>query len=161
MIRPEGPSDAPAIAALLTRAFGGPAEAGLVAALRAAGDVAIALVAEDAGGAIAGHVLLSPMRAPFPALSLAPLAVAPDRQNAGVGAALVRAALARAEAEGWRGVFVLGDPAYYGRFGFTAAAAAGFASPYAGPAFQALGLGGDLPARAGAAAHAPAFAALG
>lgn len=169
MIRPETPADAPAVAALLTAAFGGPAEAGLVAALRAAGDAAIALVAEDdapdvaetTAGAIVGHILLSPMQAPFPALSLAPLAVAPGRQGAGLGAALVRAALARAEAEGWRGVFVLGEPAYYGRFGFTADAAAGFESPYAGPAFQALALGGPLPARAGAAVHAPAFAALG
>ncbi len=161
MIRPETPADAPAVAALLTAAFGGPAEAGLVAALRTAGDAAIALVAEDPAGGIAGHILLSPMRAPFPALSLAPLAVAPGRQGAGLGAALVRAALAQAEAEGWRGVFVLGDPAYYGRFGFTAEAAAGFESPYAGPAFQALALGGPLPAQAGAAAHAPAFAALG
>lgn len=161
MIRPETPADAPAVAALLTAAFGGPAEAGLVAALRTAGDAAIALVAEDPAGGIAGHILLSPMQAPFPALSLAPLAVAPGRQGAGLGAALVRAALARAEAEGWRGVFVLGDPAYYGRFGFTADAAAGFESLYAGPAFQALALGGPLPARAGAAVHAPAFAALG
>lgn len=100
------------------------------------------------------------MRAPFPALSLAPLAVAPGRQGAVLGAALVRAALARAEAEGWRGAFVLGDPAHYGRFGFTAEAAAGFDSPSAGPAFQALALGGRWPARTGAAAHAPAFAAL-
>lgn len=156
MIRPEAPGDAAAVSALLTRAFGGPAEADLVDRLRADGDAAISLVA-DRGG-VCGHVLLSPMVAPFPALALAPLAVAPERQRQGIGAALVTAALAAA-AE-WRAVFVLGDPAYYGRFGFDAALAAGFDSPYAGPHLMVRPLGGPLPARAGAIRHAPAFAAI-
>ena len=50
---------------------------------------------------------------------LGPLAVAPDRQRRGIGGALVREGFARLEAAKARRVFVLGDPAYYGRFGFT------------------------------------------
>lgn len=56
---------------------------------------------------------------------LAPLAVLPGRQGWGIGSALVRAALARAKEVGWAAAFVLGDPAYYGRFGFAADAARG------------------------------------
>lgn len=113
-----------------------------------------ALVAE-LDGAIVGHVLLSRMTAPFPALALAPVSVTPLHQNRGVGAALVRAALARAAAGEWRGVFVLGDPAYYGRFGFDVALATEFDSPFAGEHFMALG--GALPTRRGHLQHAAAF----
>ena len=49
----------------------------------------------------------------------------------------MRAALDRAREGGWAAVFVLGDPAYYGRFGFSADAARGYASPYAGEHFLA------------------------
>ena len=49
---------------------------------------------------------------------LAPLGVVPAHQGQGVGGALVRAGLARLETMGVRQVFVLGDPAYYSRFGF-------------------------------------------
>jgi putative acetyltransferase len=49
---------------------------------------------------------------------LAPLAVAPERQRRGIGSALVRDGLQRLKAEGVVQVQVLGDPAYYGRFGF-------------------------------------------
>lgn len=61
---------------------------------------------------------------------LAPLAVAPAAQGRGVGGALVRAGLARLDADGIDLVFVLGDPAYYGRFGFRPARDAGLAAPH-------------------------------
>ena len=141
---------------LLEAAFGRPDEADLVGALRADGDVALSLVAV-ADGAVAGHVLFSPMAAPFPALALAPVAVLPERQGRGIGGALIREGLARAEARGWRGVFVLGEPAYYRRFGFDAKAAEGFASPYAGPFLMVVPLGEPLPVRRGTLVHAPAF----
>ena len=51
---------------------------------------------------------------------LGPLAVRPDRQGAGLGSALVRNGMERLAARGVGHVFVLGDPAYYGRFGFRA-----------------------------------------
>ena len=50
---------------------------------------------------------------------LAPLAVAPDRQRQGIGSALVREGLQRLRKEGIRAVYVLGDPSYYGRLGFS------------------------------------------
>jgi putative acetyltransferase len=157
-IRPAARRDGPAIAALLREAFGGRDEADLVAALAADGDVIASLVA-DGSGTIAGHVLLSRMEAPFPAAALAPLAVRSDRRRQGIGAALVGAALATARGRGIRGVFVLGDPAYYGRLGFSAEAARPFASPFAGDHFMLARLGGDTPA--GAVRHAPAFDRLG
>ena len=75
--------------------------------------------------------------------------------------ALVADMLDAARRDGWRLVFVLGDPGYYGRFGFSAAAAAPFESPYAGPYLMALALGeGPLPGF-GRFDYAPAFGALG
>lgn len=159
LIRDEQPADAAAIRALLEIVFPQPDEAKLVDQLRRDGDVAVSLVAVE-NGAPVGHVLLSPMTAPFRAVGLAPLAVAPHRQGAGIGGQLVRAALARAKADGWQGVFVVGDPDYYRRFGFEPELAAGFASPYAGPYLMALALGPALPTTTGEVAYAPAFAGL-
>jgi putative acetyltransferase len=105
--------------------------------------------------------LFSKLTAPFRALGLAPVSVQPKRQNAGIGSRLIRGSLERAKQDGWLGVFVLGEPKYYCRFGFDAALARGFASPYAGPYFMALALGGELPINVGKIGHAPAFAALG
>lgn len=159
-IAPETPADAAAIRALHAAAFPSEDEAKLVDRLRADGALALSLVARDDAGEILGHVAFSPMTAPFRALGLAPVAVAAGARCAGVAAALIRDGLARAAAESWQGVFVLGDPAYYGRFGFDPAAAAGFTTPYAGPHFMLLRLAaGELPPR-GPVAYAPAFAAL-
>ncbi|MBN9080774.1 MAG: GNAT family N-acetyltransferase [Rhizobiales bacterium 62-17] len=159
-IRDEQAGDIDAIRALHTIAFGQSQEAGLVDQLRADGDSVISLVAIEADS-IVGHILFSPMSAPFQALGLAPLAVQPAMQGRGIGSALVEAGLQRVAAGPWRAVFVLGDPAYYGRFGFEAALASGFRSPYAGPYLMALALGGPLPVREGRIDYAPAFAALG
>ncbi len=159
LIRDETPQDAAAIHALVAAAFGSAGEADLVDGLRAAGDLVISLVAA-AGPEIVGHVAFSKMTAPVPALGLAPVAVASAYRRQGVGARLIAAGLDRARHEGWRGVFVLGDPAYYGKFGFDPAIATRFDCAYAGPYLMALALAGDLPG-AGAVAYAPAFAALG
>ena len=159
-IRDEQAGDADAIRALHTIAFGQSQEARLVDQLRADGDSVISLLAIEAES-IVGHVLFSPMSAPFQALGLAPLAVLPRAQGQGIGSALVEAGLQRAAAGPWQAVFVLGDPAYYGRFGFEAALARGFLSPYAGPHLMARALGAGLPVREGRIDYAPAFAALG
>jgi putative acetyltransferase len=72
---------------------------------------------------------------------LAPVAVSPAEQSRGVGAALCRAGIEAVRALGADAVVVLGHPAYYPRFGFSAEAAKPLASPYAGsPAFMALAL---------------------
>lgn len=158
-IRAARDSDYAAIGHLLRNAFGQDGEARLVEALRADGDVVIELVAAD-GGAIVGHVLLSRMRAQFRALGLAPLAVAPARQREGIGAALVGAAIERARVAKWDGIFLLGEPAYYVRFGFRADAARAFENPYAGSHFMLLPLVSPLPAASGAIEYPAAFSLL-
>lgn len=160
VIRHERPDDAAAIRAVLEAAFPGLEEARLVEELRADGDAAIALVAE-ASGIVIGHVMFSPMTGPFRALGLGPVAVAPAHQRSGIGGKLIRQGLAEAGEAGWQGVVVLGEPAYYRRFGFDPALAAGFTSPYAGPHLMALALGGPLPVTSGRIDYAPAFGRLG
>ncbi len=150
-IRAEMRHDHEAIAELLTMAFDGPDEARLVDMLRRDGHLALSLVAE-AAGTILGHVALSPIAADFPALALAPVAVHPAMQGRGIGSALIRAAQ---QAFADHAIVVLGEPEYYGRFGF---APADLASPYAGPYLLATGCAG-LPSGS-RVAHAPAFSML-
>lgn len=144
---------------MIEAAFGQPDEARLAAALDEAGDAVISLVAVERG-AVIGHILLSELGAPFPALALAPLSVLPEFQGRAVGASLIRAAIDAATSAGARGIFLLGDAEYYGRFGFAVAPARGFASPFAGPHMMVLPLNGPLPATSGKITYAPAFAAL-
>ena len=161
IVQLETPGDVAAIRAVEEAAFLQSAEAKLVEDLRDAGDSVFSLVAVE-DGTIAGHAMFSRLQAPFRALALGPVAVLPDRQRMGVGSRLIREGIARSEAAGWLGIFVLGDPAYYRRFGFDAGKARGFASPYAGPHLMVLPLGPNgLPTDTGRIQHAPAFAKLG
>jgi putative acetyltransferase len=158
-VRDEYPSDWKAVYQVVSSAFGRLSEAELVTALREAGDTVVSLVADD-DGQIVGHVLLSEMDAPFPALALAPVSVIPTRQRSGIGSALIERAVSKARDQGWAAIFVLGDPNYYQRFGFDQEAARGFTSLYAGRHFMVLGLSPSLPATTGLLRHAPVFAAL-
>lgn len=161
ILRPEKAADSPAIARLVEAAFPSDDEARLVDQLRAAGDLTFSLVAEEAG-VIVGHVALSQMTAPFRALGLAPVAVDEGHRRQGIAARLIRASLEAARQDGWEAVFVVGDPAYYARFGFSVEDAAEFTCAYAGPYMMVLALTDrGLPARIGEVAYAPAFAALG
>jgi putative acetyltransferase len=161
IVRPETSGDFAAIRVVEEVAFSQPAEAQLVDDLRAAGDSVFSLVAVE-GNTVIGHAMFSRLQAPFPALALGPVAVRPERQRTGVGSRLIREGIARSEAAGWLGIFVLGDPAFYRRFGFDVGKASGFISPYAGPHWMVLPLGGnELPITAGHVEHAPAFAKLG
>jgi len=142
MIRYVRATDRPAIAEIVEAAFGQPDEARLVERLRADGDLLLELVSET-DGQVDGHILLSRLWADSSALyaALAPLAVRPGLQRTGVGSALTRASLEQAREFGVHGVIVLGHPAYYPRFGFSAEAAAQVKSVYAGgPEFMALAL---------------------
>jgi putative acetyltransferase len=159
LIRDEEAADITAIREVVETAFRQQLEARLVDQLRADGDGVISLVAVD-DGKVVGHVLFSRMTAPFRALGLAPVSVAPDRQRSGVGSQLIRAGLERAADRGWNAVFVLGDPEFYQRFGFSVTGASGFTSPYAGPYLMVLALNGELPAKTGKIDYAPAFAAF-
>ncbi|MCL9794705.1 GNAT family N-acetyltransferase [Frankia sp. AgKG'84/4] len=125
LIRREVPGDQRAIAAVHDAAFpcaeGTPAaETVLVDALRTAGDTiaALSLVAER-DGQIVGHVLASRAHLDtLPCVGLAPLGVLPSHQRRGVGSALMHAVLAAADALDVPAAVLLGDPAYYRRFGF-------------------------------------------
>lgn len=128
-IRPESAGDFTAIYRLVEAAFktarhASGDEQDYVLRLRASAIYIpeLALVAEDAGELI-GHIMLTRLSIDTveggrPALLLSPLAVTLPRRRQGVGAALVREALACAKASGHASVFVVGDPAYYSRFGF-------------------------------------------
>ena len=99
---------------------------------------------------VTGHVIatrgwLEPFGAPV--LGLGPLGVLPDAQGRGVGTALVHSVLAVAEAAGETLVALLGEPAYYGRFGFRPAGELGVLAPDPrwGRHFQARWLAGPRP----------------
>jgi len=144
------------------RAFGGMGEAVLVDSLVAANDAVLELVAERDGKTI-GHILFSRVFVEigderFPGVALAPAAVLPEWQGKGVGRALIEGAHARLQAAGERLSVVLGDPAYYGRFGYEHERAASFASVYQCDALQAVAWG-EAPAE-GRLVYATPFGAL-
>lgn len=143
-IRPQGPQDASAVRNVNVQAFGQPDEARLVEDLQAGGFARIALVAETPGGVV-GAILFSHMTIETPtgtvdALSLAPLAVLPPVQYQGIGSDLTYRGLEACREQGHRIVIVLGDPNYYGRFGFSSQLASRLQSPFPREAFQAIEL---------------------
>lgn len=151
-IRAEQPGDIDAIRALTTAAFAtaphrSGTEAAILDGLRAAGALTLSLVAVE-GDAIVGHVAFSPVTidgAERGWFGLGPVSVRPDRQRGGIGSALIREGLRRLRASGAGGCVLLGDPAYYGRFGFAADPALvleGVPPDY----FMRLAFGGEVPA---------------
>jgi putative acetyltransferase len=162
-IRPEQPGDRAGIHAVEVACFPTSAEAELVDALRDAGRLTLSLVAELAGELI-GHVAFSPVSVEAGAVGagLGPLAVLEGQRRQGVAARLVEEGLAACRAAGVGWVVVLGDPAYYSRFGFQPATAYGLCDEYGGGlAFQVLELvTGALPVGAGLVKYAPEFAAV-
>ena len=158
----ERTGDAAAISAVHLAAFPTSSEANLIEQLRNDGDIAASLVAADRGEVV-GHVLFSRMSVEadgqqLHGWGLGPVSVVPDRQRTGIGSALIEAGIGRAQSTGVQIIFVLGEPAYYGRFGFDAKISAPFASPYAGAYFQALALASLPQPSVGRADYAPAFA---
>ena len=162
-IRPERPEDAAAIDALLRAAFPEAVEADLVKRLRADGDLALSLVAEE-NGAVIGHVGFVPVSLdPDPGYriwGLAPLSVIPSRQGQGIGSALTQAGLDAADEVGIGLVLVLGDQNYYGRFGFDTMLVEGIDVAWAGPYFAGLTLIETEPPL-GKATYPAAFSDLG
>jgi putative acetyltransferase len=166
LVRPETAADAAIVHGLVADAFGQEAEALLVDRLRRAGTLALSLLAFEQGRAV-GHVAFSPLTIGHadgggPWLGLAPLAVARAHRRRGIGARLVEEGLAACRGAGASLVCVLGDPAYYRRFGFRPAGEMGLACEYPVPAeyFMALRLAAGPPPPGGIVRYHPAFAEL-
>lgn len=132
---------------------------GLVAEVLALSAGCVSLGAFSETGTLIGHVIFSECLVPqggegdVAVALLGPLAVHPDHQHSGIGGALVRAGIADLSARGVAEVCVLGDPAYYQRFGFRTCT--DIKAPYDlpedwGPAWQSLSLrpsGGQVAGR--------------
>ena len=133
-IRAAKPDDGAAIEEVHIKAFRGPAEAKLVQLISERKKALISLVALHEGKVV-GHILFSAVtiaNAPvaFSGVGLAPVAVLPDFQSQGIGSKLIRDGLERCRQAGYDAVVVLGDPAYYSRFGFVRAADFGLQNEY-------------------------------
>lgn len=162
-IRPETPADHAAIravniAAFATHPFSRQTEHLIVEQLRAAGALAVSLVAE-VRGAVAGHIAFSRARIGGADLGwylLGPVAVFPAAQGRGLGSALVRAGLDELRRLGAKGCALVGDPAFYTRLGFRQAQRLEY--PGVPPQFVlCLPLAGEEPK--GDVGHHPAFEA--
>jgi len=159
-VRPELAGDVTAIYAVHAEAFGRAAEGDLVDALRGGPwwHPELSLVAER-GGEIVGHVLLTDVElAGRPVLALGPIGVLPAHQRDGVGSALMADGLAAAARTDRGLITLLGNPAYYGRFGFTPCTEHGIVDIWAAPpgTFQVLRLPAYTPDLVGT----PVFPAL-
>lgn len=150
-IRAECAADIAAIDALTVAAFEYAAHSShteqfIVRDLRRAGALFLSLVAEE-GGALIGHVAISPVSISHTDArwyGLGPISVAPAWQGRGVGTALMQAVLQELRASGAAGCVLLGEPGYYGRFGFKAQPELllpGAPAEY----FQALSFDGEMP----------------
>ena len=159
-VQTTSPDDYPEVANLVERAFGGTGEVELISRLRENNDVLLELVGRK-NGILTGHILFSRVKITgknHDAVALAPLAVLPEFQKQGVGSLLIQTAHTKLVAAGETLSLVLGDPAYYGRFGYEHLRAAGFESAYQGKYLQALAFA-DAPST-GVLQYAPAFGAL-
>ena len=124
-LRPERAGDEEAIYALSTAAYADTkysngAEPELIDTLRRDGDLTLSLVAENEVG-IVGHIAFSPVSIADGTpcwYGLGPVSVAPKHQEQRVGFRLVQRGIADMRAMAANGIVVLGDPNYYGRFGF-------------------------------------------
>lgn len=117
----ETPTDARAVEALVLAAFGPGRFAKTAERLREHAGLAVGFVCHE-GADLVGTVRLWSIRiGDAPALFLGPIAVEGESRRGGLGAALTQACLDWARAEGTSGVLLIGDPAYFNRFGFAVA----------------------------------------
>lgn len=133
-------------AAFLNEQYSSHTEQYIVNSLRRNGQLTISLVAVE-DNSIVGHVAVSPVTlssGDTKWYGLGPISVRPDRQGQGIGSALMNAALTELQRIGSAGCVLLGDPGYYGRFGFkvcTGLELPGVPQEY----FQAITFEGELP----------------
>lgn len=151
LIRDEQPGDIETIshitqAAFATQPYSSHTEQFIVAALRDAGQLTLSLVALK-DDEVVGHVAVSPVTLSSGDTGwhgLGPISVAPTHQHQGIGSALMQTAISRLQTMGSAGCVLLGEPAYYARFGFTANPAMtlpGIPAEY----FQQLSFSGEPP----------------
>ncbi len=160
-IRPEQPADKARIHTLTNDAFrdmpfSDGSEAGIVDALRAAGDLALSLVAENDVG-IVGHIAFSPVTIDGDVrgwYGLGPVSVEPALQRQHIGTELITRGIADMRTQGARWHRPAGNPGFYGRFGFEHDPALRYPGPPA-EYFQRLVIEGDAPN--GIVSYAPAF----
>jgi putative acetyltransferase len=161
IVRAEAPGDFAAIrevniAAFLNHPFSRQTEHLIVEALRASGALEVSLVAV-VDESVVGHIAFSATsigKSPSGWYLLGPVAVLPERQGQGVGRALIEAGLDALRARGAAGCVLVGDAAFYRRFGF---------GPYDGVTWTGvpddnvlcLVLSGEVPT--GEVLHHPAF----
>lgn len=175
-VRPEQPEDADSVERVIAAAFsvdagtagGTPVEVGLNAALRhdparIPGLCLVAVRHDRVVGQLTTSygTLTEPSGVRRRLAGIGPVAVTPAEQGTGVGRALLTAVIERARRSGEPALVLLGDPGFYGRFGFGPAAAAGITPPDPawGEHFQVLLLSDD-PAPAGRFRYAEPFDAL-
>ena len=151
VIRPEIAEDEACIGAVISAAFGNALhsdgnEAAIVERLRQDGQLTVSFVAVI-GGKTVGHIAFSPVRIGGETgdwFGLAPLSVHPRFQRRGIGAALVREGLGQLRMIRAGGCVVLGDPEYYGRFGFESVSTLTYCGE-SSPFFQSLTMRGEAP----------------
>ena len=160
-IRPEKPADHAQVGVVTSAAFAevehsDGSEVRIVEKLRADGDLTLSLVAEDAER-IVGHVAVSPVTISDGSkgwYGLGPISVLPSHQREGVGLRLMQRAIADMREMGAKGIVLLGEPAYYRRFGFEHDPGLTYPGPPA-EYFQRLVFDGAPPS--GTVTYAPAF----
>lgn len=124
-IRPEEASDVDAISRITEAAFRGHphsrgTEPSIIDGLRRDGALSVSLVAER-DGEVVGHIAFSPVEISDRTQNwqaLGPVSVEPEMQGRGIGSALVRAGLEAIRKRGAAGCVLVGEPAFYRRFGF-------------------------------------------
>ena len=119
--RPGEPGDWPDLRTLYAETFTEEELLPVVEALLADDRFGVCSLVALSDGKVVGHIAMTPCgvgETADAAALLGPLGVRPDAQGQGAGSALVRAGCEAMVDRGFSQVLVLGDPAYYGRFGF-------------------------------------------
>ncbi|MCH7334345.1 N-acetyltransferase [Acinetobacter modestus] len=125
LIRDEQNTDIQAIFDLTQKAFNDAehsshTEQFIVNALRESKQLTVSLVAETQGKVI-GHIAFSPVSISDGTTNwygLGPISVLPEYQGKGIGSKLMKEGLNRIKTLNAKGCVLLGDPNYYGKFGF-------------------------------------------
>lgn len=161
-IRKETEKDFEEVYKIVSSAFENEAEARLVENLRKIPHISLVALINDK---IVGHICFSPVSIEnaekINFWGLAPMAVAPEFQNQGIGSNLIREGLRTCAEQEIEAIFVLGHKDYYPRFGFETAKTRGFACEYPVPDehFMVLELKKDgLKEKSGLVKYSPEFA---